>query len=367
MAPLLVGLALLAGLAGVLAWLQLTWQEPEAPPPAAVLALPLAAPPAPSPPALPAPLPMQPAPAPDEPAPAAAPVDTPASGGGNAPAGTSEAAAPAPQPQRPTLATPPPLLALAPRPVPPPPAPQEQPAWRRLARPFDAPPERPRIAVVVYRLGMSKVETDAAVQHLPATVTLAFSPYARGLSDWIGTARAAGHEVLVQVPMEPLDYPVNDPGPLALLTSAAPRENEANLERVLAMSDGALGLMNLMGARYSASAAHMRPVLEATKRRGLVYVDVREGSDSVAGRLARELGAPAAHVNRVLDAEASRLAIDLRLGELEQIARAEGAAVGAGYPFPVTIERILRWAATLEAKGLVLAPLSAVVDRQKEP
>ena len=241
----------------------------------------------------------------------------------------------------------------------------QQGAWMKYARPFQGKPDRPRVALILHGLGMDRAQTQAAIQQLPPEITLAFSPYASGLQAWVEEARAAGHEVLVQVPMEPHDYPANDPGPLALITGATTRENIERLDMVLGRANGALGVINLMGARFTASEPHMRPILEALRERGLVFVDARTAPDSVGARLASELGVARAFSDRTLDQEASRAAIDARLAEIERIAQANGQALALGFPFPVTLERTARWVQTLEAKSMQLAPLSAVVNRQR--
>jgi polysaccharide deacetylase 2 family uncharacterized protein YibQ len=95
-----------------------------------------------------------------------------------------------------------------------------------------------------------------------------------------------------------------------------------------------------------------------------LFVDSRSSLRSIAAQMAREVGLPRAVNNRFIDGEASRDAIDSRLHEIERIAKASGYAVGIGAPFPVTIDRLVRWAKTLESKKLVLAPISALVNTQ---
>jgi polysaccharide deacetylase 2 family uncharacterized protein YibQ len=125
-----------------------------------------------------------------------------------------------------------------------------------------------------------------------------------------------------------------------------------------------VGVTNYMGSRFTTSPEHLRPVLSVLRDRGLMFLDSRSSGNSVAGKMAGEIGLPRALNNRFLDAVASRRDIDTRLAELERIAEATGFAVGIGFPFPVTIERIAAWAATLPAKGLVLSPVSALVNKQ---
>lgn len=237
--------------------------------------------------------------------------------------------------------------------------------WRIYARPFDDPLERPRIAIVISEMGMSSSATQTAIQNLPGAVTLSFNPYARDLQRWIDQARAAGHEVLLQLPMEPFGYPVNDPGPNSLLTSLTDRENLNRLDWMLGRFTGYSGVTNQMGSRFTSSADDIQPILDVIKSRGLLFLDGRTSTKSVAGKLAGKLDIPVAINNRFLDRKADRVAIDTRLGELERIARVTGTAIGVGYPYPVTLERLATWVQTLNRKGFVLAPISAVTNRQE--
>ena len=236
--------------------------------------------------------------------------------------------------------------------------------WQVYARPFEAAEDTPRIAIIMGDMGLSAPATNTAIQQLPGTVTLAFAPYATNLQDWIGKSRAAGHEVMLQLPMEPYDYPANDPGPNALLTTLSAGANLERLEWLLSRFAGYTGVTNYMGSKFTTSAKDIRPVMEALKSRGLMFIDAKTSERSVASRIARDLGVPVAINNRYIDNEASRRKIDERLGDLERIARASGAALGIAFPYPVTIERLAKWASELDAKGIRLAPASAVANRQ---
>src|SRR5262249_34892710 len=127
-------------------------------------------------------------------------------------------------------------------------------AWQVYARPFDAGETRPRIAIVVTDLGLSEPMTDAAIAHLPGPVTLAFAPYAQKLGSWIEQARHEGHEVLLAVPMEPLGYPRDDPGPSTLLTSMSAAQNVDRLNWALSRASGYVGVTSTTSSRFAASA-----------------------------------------------------------------------------------------------------------------
>jgi len=232
--------------------------------------------------------------------------------------------------------------------------------WKVYARPFDASDTHPRIAIVIGNLGLSSAATEAATQELPGGITLAFSPYSRQLAQDIPLARAAGHEVLLSLPMEPVSYPANDPGPQALLTALTPAQNLERLDWLLSRFTGYVGVTNYMGSRFTASDQDMRPILEALHQRGLLFFDSRSGAHSIAGHLAEELGLPTVSNERFIDTEAARASIDKALAAVEDEARRKGSAIAMGFPYPVTIERVAAWAQTLPDKGFVLAPISAM-------
>ncbi|MCH7957845.1 MAG: divergent polysaccharide deacetylase family protein, partial [Proteobacteria bacterium] len=237
--------------------------------------------------------------------------------------------------------------------------------WRVYARPFDARDERPRIAIIVTGLGLSQAATEAAITRLPGSVTLAFNPYAKGLDDWIPLAREAGHEVLLSLPMESANFPVHDPGPYALRTSLAPADNLRRLEFVLSRLSGYVGVVTLMGSGFTTAEEQLRPLLEALRGRGLLFVEAVRAPKTLAPEMAAEIDLPHVANDLVLDENPSRAAIDIRLAELEGIVRKRTTAVAMAAPNPATLERIAAWAATLEGKNLALAPVSAVALRQR--
>jgi uncharacterized protein len=239
--------------------------------------------------------------------------------------------------------------------------------WRVYGRPFDRADQRPRVAIIIAGLGPSGAATETAINDLPGAITLAFDPYSRRLAEWVDRARAAGHEVLLSLPMEPVDYPRQDPGPYTLLTSLSPKENLARLELVLSRVSGYVGVTTMMGGRFTTSQTNLLPVLDELKRRGLMFVDAHSSDQSIAGSLAQSLGLPRVIADEHLDAEATREAIDRHLQALEAFAQRNGATLGIGSAYPATLERVALWAKTLEQKGIALAPASALASLPAEP
>ena len=237
--------------------------------------------------------------------------------------------------------------------------------WSTYGRPFNLDDTRPRVAVLVVGLGLGKDLTDHAINSLPGTISLSFSPYARNLESLMAKARRAGHETLIDLPMEPLDFPRDDPGPSTLLTSLSLVDNLNRLEWVLGRAPGYVGVVTWMGSQFSTVEDALMPVLQGLKERGLMFVDSRATSRSIATELASSIQLPRAFNNAFIDSTPSIDGVDRALAGLEAIARQQRYAVGIARPLPVTLDRLMRWAGTLEAKGLALAPVSAIADRQR--
>ncbi len=245
-------------------------------------------------------------------------------------------------------------------------APDGRKSWRVYARPFDESDERPRIAIVITGLGINTRTTQTAVQGLPGQVTLAFVPYADRLPRWVALARAAGHEVMLAVPMEPIDFPQQDPGPQALLMSLTPGDNLKRLEWALSRATGYIGITNFLGSAFTRSRKQMRALMHSLKARGLMFLDSYSAPASAASDLAGEIGVPWANNEVFIDDKTSVMAIDARLEKVEHIAREEGFAIAIGNGYPITIERVAKWASKIEQRGFVLVPISALANTAVE-
>jgi polysaccharide deacetylase 2 family uncharacterized protein YibQ len=218
----------------------------------------------------------------------------------------------------------------------------------------------PRIAIVVGGLGIGSATTRDALGKLPAAVTLALAPYGNDLVALAARARGEGHEVLLQVPMEPFDYPDNDPGPHTLLTSLDSGQNVDRLHWLMSRFQGYVGIVNSMGARFTASEPALAPVLRETGKRGLLYLDDGSSPRSLASQIAGANNLAFAKADVILDALPTAADVERALGRLETTARERGVAVGIAGALPVSIERIAKWAKAAEGRGLLLVPISAV-------
>lgn len=229
------------------------------------------------------------------------------------------------------------------------------------AAPFTAGPE-PKIGIVLTGVGIGAQGTSDAISKLPGAVTLAFAPYGRDLPNQVARARRDGHEILLQVPMEPRDYPESDPGPHTLRANGDTRTNIERLHWLMSRFPGYVGLMNFMGGKLMTQDAAYSSLLEEVNRRGLIFLDDGSSRDSRTGALAEKIGLPVRIADRLHETGAGK-ALETQLAEVETIARKKGSAVLSIPALPANIDRIVAWQRDLAARGLVLAPLSAIIGK----
>jgi uncharacterized protein len=269
-----------------------------------------------------------------------------------APAPPSRAAPPA-MPE----ATLPPALEPAP-----PPSHADAPPWLRFAQAAPPAEGRAMVAVVIDDLGLDRKGAEQAIR-LPAAITLSFMTYAQDLPHLTAAAREAGHEMLLHVPMEPVDAHA-DPGPNALRIGLDRDETLHRLRWGLDRASGYVGINNHMGSKFTSDAAAMAPVIEELRARGLLFLDSRTAASSAGEAVARQLGVPHAARDVFLDNEGSAAAIAARLVDLEQTAARRGAAIAIGHPHEATLAALAAWIPTLAEKRLVLVPLTAIVRQR---
>lgn len=215
----------------------------------------------------------------------------------------------------------------------------------------------PRIAILITGLGVGQAATAGATVRLPPAVSLAFLPYGGEAERAAARARDAGHEVFLQLPMEPFDYPDSDPGPQTLLTALKGVENADRLAWSLARFPGYVGVANYMGSKVMADPA-FDPILREIGARGLGFLDDGTGPKPTFANKSRT---PVARAEIVLDAVPRADAIDAALGQAEARARATGFALVTAGGSALGVDRIARWARDLDTRGIRLVPASVAL------
>ncbi len=237
--------------------------------------------------------------------------------------------------------------------------------WQAYARPYKEEKPGARVAVVLTGMGLSRAATMAAIGKLPPQVTLALSPYATDLSDWLVRARLVGHEVMLAIPMESERFPVQDAGPFSLDTSLKVEDNLKRLDLVLSQLSGYFGVTTTMGSRFGTSEKLLTPVIEVLNKKGLFILIPGTEKGLLLKKLASKIGMPRAVVDINIDEVPSLIAIEAQLLRLESILKEKKSAIAVAQPYPSTIARLIVWFKKLQGKKINLVPLSALADTTK--
>ncbi|MCC7260445.1 MAG: divergent polysaccharide deacetylase family protein [Alphaproteobacteria bacterium] len=235
------------------------------------------------------------------------------------------------------------------------------PLWQRNAMGFANPEHQPIIVIVIAQAGLSKSSTETLLEALPPHVTLSFSPYADALADWVSKARAKGHEVMLDLPMEPVDYPLSDPGPLGLLTSNSAEEITQRLDTLRELTEGYVGMMSPMREQFTRRTDISETMLRALQTHELMFLLGQPGDAPEFTELQKSVKAQVLFADVQIDMTPARAAIEAQLAALEAKARERGFAVGVAQPYPVTVDALAGWAEALSTRGVLLAPASAVL------
>ncbi len=236
------------------------------------------------------------------------------------------------------------------------------PTWQRNAAPMPPIDTLPWVAVVLDDLGLDEAVTRRVIA-LPPPLTLSFLPYGKNVAAHAAAARAAGHEVMVHVPMEP-NATGTDPGPNALLADLTDTELQRRLVQAIQAVPGAVGINNHMGSRLTRDMVAMDRVMTVLLARGLLFLDSRTTAQSVALSSAVRNQVPAVERDVFIDHQDDPEAIRLQLAALEQVALGRESAIGIGHPRPNTLDALAEWRQRLPVLGVTVVPLSAVLQKQ---
>jgi uncharacterized protein len=219
--------------------------------------------------------------------------------------------------------------------------------------------DSPKIAILLGGMGLNEKLTARAVKDLPADITFAFAPYGNNLQDQVNRARNEGHEVFLQVPLEPIGYPANSPGPKTLEGDATDAENLDALRWHMSRFTGYAGVVNYMGSRYLSMPKAIKPLLTELKQRGVLFLEDGSMALSAAENTAKALQMPIKRAQVVIDSDPNPQAIIAQLTLLEEQATGTGFAVGTGTGLEVTIDTVKEWAKAAAERGIILVPITA--------
>ncbi len=234
--------------------------------------------------------------------------------------------------------------------------------WKYYARPYTPREGRPIVAIVLTNLGLSRPMTEEALK-LPHDITLSFSPYASDARNWAKRARGEGYESMIDLPLEPANFPISDPGPYGLLTSLEPAETSSRLHWILSRYPGFVGTLASLDEKMTVNISAMRNVLTELTARGVVFIYRKTAQNAELANFIRTQNLLAIGADAVLDDEITPDAITQQLDALAEIARTQGYAIGLARSYPPTQRALELWMEELDKKGVDVVPLSAVAKK----
>ncbi len=233
--------------------------------------------------------------------------------------------------------------------------------------PTATPNQGPQMAVVLTEVGLESSITQSILSALPASITLAFSPYGDAQKTSARMALNRGFELLLDIPLEPYDFPRNDPGPHRLLVGDRDGTNRENLAFLLKRFPEARGVAAYGGEAFLDDASSLAFLSQELGRRGLILANLNPRQENRLSELAQRQGLTYLEADLAIDAIVEPDAIDLSLQKLIDHAQSKGVALGVARPFPIVLERLQVLPARAKAEGITLVPLSSLRAPDVQP
>lgn len=238
--------------------------------------------------------------------------------------------------------------------------------FQAFRKPY-SPPEQaidfPKIALVVVDYCLSEKNDKRVLDNLSSKVSLVLNPYCNNITQKGLNARDMGHEIWLGMPMETENYPVDDPGPLALKINLNVEKNLRLTQKIMASARQYTGMVALSKPVFIQSEPDFMPILDLIEQSGLGLFISNLKTPKFVETYTQASQVPFANADVHLDTKLKPYNIKSRLIELERIARQKGTAVGVLHPVPLSVNIVAQWANNLEGKELTLVPLSAISRR----
>lgn len=221
------------------------------------------------------------------------------------------------------------------------------------------PGKLPKVAIIIDDLGYDKVFAEKFMS-LDTAITFSVLPHSTFEREIARGANAKGYEIMLHLPMEPLEYPHVNPGSGALLMSMAPDRLIDQLYENLKAVPYIKGVNNHMGSRMTAVSTQMYQIFSVLKKQNLYFIDSRTTTETLCKPSARLFQLQFAQRDIFLDNIQKTDAIQRQINKLVLIAGSHGEGIGIAHPYPVTYEVLRKMLPGLRKK-VEFVPASALV------
>jgi polysaccharide deacetylase 2 family uncharacterized protein YibQ len=240
---------------------------------------------------------------------------------------------------------------------------------RPRADPEDAAHDPARLAVVLYGFGEDVAMADSFFA-LPAPFAVAVVPGTRASERVLMRARERDRELVLHLPLEPLNYPRINPGPGTVLVSMKPGRISATVDRYLDQAGAVAAVANHMGSLATQDMTVMTAVYRELKRRHVPFLHISPAAGAVCKSLAASMGVNYAESDAVVDSETrgeGTKALERRWAALLQQARGRGQLVVMLRATPVTMRWLPHAMEPKRLAGVSVVPLASLLDKPGVP
>ncbi len=230
--------------------------------------------------------------------------------------------------------------------------------WSFYAKPYSAPPNFYKIAIVLKDIGLNKRMEEEILQTMPENVSLSFSPYAKNLEESVAAARESGHETYLDLLFATNNILYSDRGPKSLLpnaeTSSIIKQIKTYLDKDVAVS----GFVTSTAIEdVQVDPNKVISVLDYINDNGMLFIDAT-GREIFSSVVTKKL--PRYKTDIIID-QYSKEYINQQFAQAEQKAIETGSAVIVIYPKPVVLVELLKWVKTFSK------PQKSYEEQQKNP
>jgi polysaccharide deacetylase 2 family uncharacterized protein YibQ len=222
--------------------------------------------------------------------------------------------------------------------------------------------QKTKIAILITNLGLGKAVTEAAVG-LPKPIALGVSPYTNSLKNILYKAKENGHEIFVEIPFESEKYPLDDVGPLGILTSSDDGENLSRLESILSSFPNVNGIYSLPQEKFTDNLQRFDPILDFFSHHRLLLLYGKGYGNNHLLEMINRKAVQLAVCDSYIDLNTEYQIIQQNLEKLEELSKTKGKALGYISSYPITINALAEWLKTLEKKNIELVPISEILSK----
>lgn len=197
----------------------------------------------------------------------------------------------------------------------------------------------PKICIIIDDIGFDK-NNAYELADLGINITLSVLPFTPYAKEIINNTSHPEVEFMLHIPMEPVEYPIIDPGQGALLSSMDPDTIIFTLKNDLDSFPFIKGINNHMGSKLTQNSDIMNQVFTIIKKRNLFFVDSLTNPNSKCIESARMFKVDFAKRDIFLDNIQKVEYIEGQIKKLKIIAAQKGYSIGIGHPYDTTIKAL---------------------------